>query len=51
MQLEKWFVRYVNPEIDAVREPITGKSQLSRVGIYAKGKPAHAEVADYQRER
>ena len=50
-QLEKWFVRYVNPEIDAVREPITGKGQLSRVGIYAEGKSAHAEVADYQRER
>ena len=31
MRLEKWFVKYVNPEIDGAREPVFGAGQALRV--------------------
>ena len=39
-QLEEWFCRYVDPAVDGVREPVTGKGQISRVGLKGKGEPA-----------
>jgi arylsulfatase A-like enzyme len=38
-QLDAWFVRYVDPARDGVREPVTGKGQLGLVGPAAKGEP------------
>jgi arylsulfatase A-like enzyme len=35
-QLRAWFLTYVNPEIDGVREPVTGKGQLARAGAGAR---------------
>ena len=40
LRLTRWFVRYVNPEIDAVREPVRGNGQICRPGIYSGGKIA-----------
>ncbi|MCX7048249.1 MAG: sulfatase-like hydrolase/transferase [Candidatus Sumerlaeota bacterium] len=38
-QMENWFLRYVNPAMDGVRQPVTGKGQLDRVGVIpAEGK-------------
>ncbi len=39
-KLDKWFVTYVDPTIDASKEPVRGNGQLTRPGIYSKGKIA-----------
>jgi len=38
-QLDSWFNQYVDPAVDASREPVTGWGQITRPGIYAKGAP------------
>jgi choline-sulfatase len=38
--LEDWFLKYVDPEIDACREPIYGKGQRNLAGVWGKGKKA-----------
>ena len=35
-RMEKWFADYVNPDIDGVREGVTGGGQLCSAGIYAE---------------
>ena len=37
-ELETWFVRYVDPRVDGVREPVTGKGQLGLAGPAGKGE-------------
>jgi arylsulfatase A-like enzyme len=37
-QLDAWFVRYVDPSRDGVREPVTGKGQLGLAGPAGKGE-------------
>jgi arylsulfatase A-like enzyme len=32
LRLEEWFTRYVDPALDGVRQPVTGKGQLDLVG-------------------
>jgi len=39
-QLERWFDRYVIPELDGARQPIAGRGQIERVGERGKGKIA-----------
>lgn len=34
-KMEQWFLRYVNPETDGVKEGVTGSGQLCRAGIHA----------------
>jgi len=36
--LDDWFSRYVNPELDGVREPVSGRGQLRRLGQESEGK-------------
>lgn len=38
--LEEWFVKYVNPEIDGARLPVTGDGQINLAGTLSKGKTA-----------
>ena len=40
-QLEEWFVRYANPEIDGAREGTVGSGQLCEAGIRARGKQVY----------
>ena len=35
-RMEKWFADYVNPDIDGVKEGVTGGGQLCSAGIYAE---------------
>ena len=39
-QLENWFHQYVDPAIDATREPVTGWGQVTRPGIHSNGATA-----------
>ncbi|WP_282941395.1 sulfatase-like hydrolase/transferase [Paenibacillus sp. RC67] len=39
-ELDEWFVRYVNPKLDGVREPVSGGGQLTLAGTLGKGKKA-----------
>jgi arylsulfatase A-like enzyme len=43
-ELEAWFLKYVDPRIDGVREPVTGKGQLDRAGIFADGRQAYGDA-------
>ena len=40
-ELEAWFLQYVDPRIDGVREAVTGKGQLDRAGVFAEGRQAY----------
>ncbi|NOU86004.1 sulfatase-like hydrolase/transferase [Paenibacillus sp. LMG 31460] len=40
-QLEQWFLQYVNPAVDGVREPVSGSGQLAEAGVWGKGKKAY----------
>jgi arylsulfatase A-like enzyme len=48
-QLDAWFVRYVDPAVDGVREPVTGKGQLGLAGPAGKGEPNFADDWYYLR--
>ena len=39
-RLATWFVRYADPEIDGTREPVTGKGQVDRAGVWGEGRRA-----------
>ncbi len=39
-RLEEWFIRYVDPALDATKEPITGEGQLYWAGPAGKGRKA-----------
>ena len=48
-QLDAWFVRYVDPARDGVREPVTGKGQLGLAGPAGKGQANFADDWHYLR--
>ncbi len=39
--LENWFVRYADPAVDGVREPVTGLGQIGRAGIHGGGRRSY----------
>jgi arylsulfatase A-like enzyme len=39
-ELTDWFAAYVDPQVDGVREPVRGNGQLTRPGVYARGRLA-----------
>ncbi|WP_409343164.1 sulfatase-like hydrolase/transferase [Paenibacillus sp. MBLB4367] len=43
-QLEQWFVRYVDPAVDGVREPVSGYGQLAEAGVRGNGRKAYQEL-------
>ena len=43
-KLEKWFNDYVNPDIDGVKEGVTGLGQLCSAGIYAEKALKYAQT-------
>lgn len=42
-RLESWFRRYVDPDVDGVREPVTGTGQFDRAGLLREGRPAYEQ--------
>lgn len=42
-EMESWFNRYVNPEIDGSREGVTGYGQLCMAGVYAQRLQKYGE--------
>jgi choline-sulfatase len=40
-ELDAWFLKYVDPRIDGVREAVTGKGQIDRAGVYGVGRQAY----------
>lgn len=46
-RLESWFVKYVNPDLDGTREPVTGKGQLDLAGAAGGGRQAFAKDWHY----
>ena len=41
MRLEKWFVKYVNPEIDGAKEPVFGAGQKGLAGVWGDGNTVY----------
>ena len=50
-RLEEWFVRYVDPTMDGVREAVTGKGQLGLAGPAGGGKKKFGDDWFYFRNR
>jgi len=42
VRLEEWFIRYVDPMVDGVREPVTGRGQIGLAGPAGRGKESFA---------
>jgi arylsulfatase A-like enzyme len=40
LDMEEWFVRFVDPETDGLREAVTGKGQIDKIGLKGAGKRA-----------
>ncbi len=49
-ELERWFLRYTDPERDGTKEPVTGKGQLDLAGTPGEGRRAFDEDWWYIRE-
>lgn len=39
--LEQWFVKYADPAVDGVREPVTGNGQIHLAGLKGNGQRAY----------
>ncbi len=42
-RLEAWFVRYVDPNLDGTKEPVTGKGQVDLAGVSGEGRRAYED--------
>jgi len=49
-ELDDWFFRHVDPQVDGVREPVTGKGQLGLAGLASRGAKVFADDWHYLRE-
>jgi arylsulfatase A-like enzyme len=49
-RLADWFHRYSDPAADGSREGVTGKGQIDRAGIAARGRPNYAPPPGYARD-
>jgi hypothetical protein len=47
-EMNKWFCKYVDPEMDGLREPVTGSGQICKAGIKSKGRIAFHQVRNIQ---
>ena len=41
-ELEAWFSKYVNPEIDGAKEAVYGSGQINLAGLWSKGEVSHS---------
>jgi hypothetical protein len=48
--LEGWFVKYVDPDKDGIREPVTGRGQIGMAGTRGNGRTAFLEDWKYLRD-
>ncbi len=49
-ELEQWFLKYVNPEIDGAKEAVYGSGQINLAGVWSKGEVSHS-CDDYIKEK
>lgn len=42
LELERWFQKYANAEIDGSREAVFGSGQTGKAGLWGSDKPAHS---------
>ena len=49
-ELEKWFLKYVNPEIDGAKEAVYGSGQINLAGLWSRGEVSHS-CDDYIKEK
>lgn len=49
-ELEQWFLKYVNPEIDGAKEAVYGSGQINLAGVWSKEKESHS-CDDYIKEK
>lgn len=42
--LTEWFVRYVDPNVDGVREAVSGRGQIRQAGVHSHGRPNYADA-------
>lgn len=40
-KLNRWFIKYADPKLDASREAVTGSGQMGRAGWYSEGKETY----------
>lgn len=50
-QLDSWFDKYVNRDIDASKEPVCGRGQLCKVGKYSNGQLTFSPVSNQEYKR
>lgn len=50
IQLEQWFLQYVNPEIDGAGEAVYGSGQINLAGVWSQGEVSHS-CDDYIKEK
>ncbi len=48
--LDSWFMQYVDPQFDGVREAVTGKGQVTWAGPRGKGRKAFADDWKYLKD-
>ena len=41
-ELEKWFHKYVNPEIDGAKEAVYGSGQINLAGLWSGGEASYS---------
>lgn len=49
-ELERWFLKYVNPEIDGAKEAVYGSGQINLAGVWSHGEDSHS-CDDYIKEK
>lgn len=40
-KLQKWFVKYTDPNVDGTKEAVSGSGQYRKAGVYSEGKPVY----------
>lgn len=49
-ELEQWYLKYANPEIDGAKEGVFGSGQINLAGVWSKGETSHS-CDDYIKEK
>ncbi len=44
IQMDEWFKKYVNPDMDGTKERVSGNGQIKKAGKYAEGEKNYCEL-------
>lgn len=50
-QLDSWFTRHSDPNVDGSKEPVNGMGQIRQAGVHSNGQPAFADLKKFARDR